>query len=556
MLNFVYGLPKYRRFVKSKRYAQGSLVCVLFYDFALLIREENNEKFVSNIESMINRGYENAITILWDSDYNNNNNIDFFNDVSSIYNSLGIDDLKNDFILLNWDSHEVIYESLEYKKVKFSDRVIEPNTENGRTYQLSHYCNMFDVNSERLGSFLQDKYIELNSTYIPAYGTNFKVKPHYTESGFGRSYKGNEASIISTIEAFERRAGMFNYCHTVNSKSYKDMMIKYDNVINPQKFILHSEEQYADKRYSLKRYSDVLQFPWVQAQSLTSSRKYWIPAQLIWFGEQKNNESDNTFVYETSNGTAVGGSMEEALKYALYEVIERDAFFDCWYGFGNRKKIDITTSGLSHFRDLYYYLKSREIILSAYLIESITDVPVVWATIESKEGIYNAAAANMDIKKALEGALFEVTTSFPIYINQVSKNLKMRNKIECFNKNGSVDSQQDHILFYFNKENRNIFNKFKQDSKVIEIAEIIPESDTLSTILKKIKLTQKEIYYVDLTDNYLKENDLFAVKVVIPGFLPVTFGEQYRRVDWSELNKRYKNRGRNLEKNLLPHPFP
>lgn len=37
------------------------------------------------------------------------------------------------------------------------------------------------------------------------------------------------------------------------------------------------------------------------------------------------------FVYETSNGCALGGSLEEAVLYGMLEVVERDSFLLTWY---------------------------------------------------------------------------------------------------------------------------------------------------------------------------------------------------------------------------------
>ena len=51
------------------------------------------------------------------------------------------------------------------------------------------------------------------------------------------------------------------------------------------------------------------------------------------------------FVYETSNGSAVGGSLEEAILYGIFEVVERDSFLLTWYARLQVPRLDYSSSG-------------------------------------------------------------------------------------------------------------------------------------------------------------------------------------------------------------------
>ena len=67
---------------------------------------------------------------------------------------------------------------------------------------------------------------------------------------------------------------------------------------------------------------------WVWGYSFSQKRPILVPEILAYYSL---GDGDG-FVYETSNGGALGGSLEEANLYGIFEVVERDSFLMTWYG--------------------------------------------------------------------------------------------------------------------------------------------------------------------------------------------------------------------------------
>ncbi|MGW2995713.1 TOMM precursor leader peptide-binding protein, partial [Streptomyces sp. NPDC001193] len=80
--------------------------------------------------------------------------------------------------------------------------------------------------------------------------------------------------------------------------------------------------------------------PWVYGHSLRDDRPVLVPARLVHYSA--GLAADN-FVFECSNGCAIGSCTEEALLGALLELIERDAFLLAWYGGLPLTEIDLAS---------------------------------------------------------------------------------------------------------------------------------------------------------------------------------------------------------------------
>ncbi len=66
---------------------------------------------------------------------------------------------------------------------------------------------------------------------------------------------------------------------------------------------------------------------WVWGYSFLKERPILIPELLAYY----SLGYEEGFVYETSNGCALGGSLEEAIFYGIMEIVERDSFLMTWY---------------------------------------------------------------------------------------------------------------------------------------------------------------------------------------------------------------------------------
>ena len=76
-------------------------------------------------------------------------------------------------------------------------------------------------------------------------------------------------------------------------------------------------------------YGDDMPLHWTWAHSVFGDEAL-VPAQEIWFSA-RNLPGEPPLVGQTTNGCALGNSVEEAALFALFEAIERDAYLLMWY---------------------------------------------------------------------------------------------------------------------------------------------------------------------------------------------------------------------------------
>lgn len=525
---------------KTKKQADNTLS--VFYDVKFPFKiSDTNDKFILNF-------------------------IKVFNDKKNLYKispKIQLYNLKTD-------------EFIQYKIINYDNPISHENTDsNGdRKYNINYFDQLYNKYCARAGGIFFHQYNDYRSTYIPAFGTELKVNKNYTETGYGRAYQRSKAKTLSSIEAIERIAGMSN--ETEKNKviygSYSKLNSKY-NIIDPRKLILHSQTEYKNMNYNLKRYSDELEYNWIEGISLKNGKKIFLPEQSIHFGEQKAKIENNCFLYETSNGAATGGTLEEAILYALYEIIERDNFLVNWYCKFECKEIDINSTSLKYLRNLVYILKEQDIEIKLYDISMELGIPSVWAMMFTnspnyKIKAYNAAGCNLNPEKAVESALFEVITSFPIYNYLLKSDDKIidRAKFVVRNKK-NVTEFQDHVLYYSSEKNFDILKFPQKNNYSNDIHDIYFDyyknrdkklNDKLKYIIEKILLYYEDIYYIDITPKYIKKDNLYCVKVIVPGMLPMTFGQQYKRINKIRLENEWKRRKIKglLKVNDEPHPFP
>jgi ribosomal protein S12 methylthiotransferase accessory factor len=418
-------------------------------------------------------------------------------------------------------------------------------------------------------------YREYLSSNIPAYGLELKLAPNYVEAGFGRAYSKKRAEDICRLEAIERYCGCFD--RKTESKIYASYEEVKDIAINPERLGLHTTEEWEHPAYRIKRYSETLPVYWKWVYSMREKRKLLIPEQSIYYGDNfYRDDSANRFVYESSNGMALGSSFEEAVLHGLFEVIERDNFLCEWYNRFPLQEIDVESTNLKELKELIFLLKQSGIEVRFFDISMELGIPTVWALIHNTNGdaamkCYNAAGSNFNPEKALESAALEVLTSLPIYEKQIKESEEMRKRVNMLISNPkAVTEFHDHVLYYASQENSKILDFALKTDNCNSIKEVYKAyykenkyknsylSEDLEELLDKVLLYYDDAYIVDLTPKLIEKQGLHVAKVFVPGMLPIAFGQQYKRI----INKRILDerirRGLSTEfdMNLNPHPFP
>ena len=186
---------------------------------------------------------------------------------------------------------------------------------------------------------------------------------------------------------------------------------------------------------------------WVWGYSFLQERPILVPELLAYY----SLSCGEGFVYETSNGCALGGSLEEAIFHAIMEVVERDSFLLTWYAKLPLPRLDLSSANDKELQlmvdrirevagyDLYFYNSTME-----------HGIPSVWAVAKNRRSkgvnLICAAGANPDPVKAVKSTIFELAGMMFRDDEKLEKN---RQKYERMLQDPfAVRTMEDHGMLY------------------------------------------------------------------------------------------------------------
>ncbi|MFQ3244208.1 MAG: ribosomal protein S12 methylthiotransferase accessory factor [Arenicella sp.] len=437
------------------------------------------------------------------------------------------------------------------------------------------------LNLDRLKTEFLDRHIglikhvfySLTSNLMPMYSSELPIShTKEIENGYGRSETKRESELVAILEALERYCGLSPKGQRTNVRgSYNSLS---DNALDPKDLILHDETLVEGAAFTLHKYTEQLEVNWVWCKSLTKNCPILVPEQSIFYFLLNTADTPvNRFVYETSNGCALGGSMEEAIFYGLLELVERDAYLTTWYGKFTPREIELDSIDSDRVRSLIYLADTRGFSLHAFDIRVGVDVPAVWCMIvdhsdDAPVKCYCAAGAHLDPEKAIYSGLIEVMTSMGVYRESLPP---LKNKAEeMLLDDDKVLEMHDHVLLYSLPDAFHRLNFLFSEQKKLTLDEVyganyggenLNISDDLVELIDKVGDYAKDVIVADLSVNEFRDHQLFCVKVIAPGLMPVTFGHQYRRISIDRINKFANKSGLKpfsdlSELNQYPHNFP
>lgn len=409
---------------------------------------------------------------------------------------------------------------------------------------------------------------------------NFAVSIHLQEGrrheiGFGRAFNYEQAEVAAIAEALERYAGM-RPCgkRTTVRASYRELG---KQALDPRELGLHSDEQYSLPGYPYTRYSDELVCNWVWGYSFLRQRPILVPERCVYYGMHYWT-SEPPFLFEISNGCALGSCLEEAILHGILEVVERDSFLMTWYARMAVPRIDLASA-----RDpLIGLMVERILHLTGYTVHAFNitldqDIPCFWVMGVDEQNrpempkALCAAGSHLHPEKALINALQELA---PIIGQEIAVyRLEYPRVHEMYTNSSKVIQMKDHSLLYGLPEafERLDFLYHTPRQQTIEEAfasfyKTQPSTDLLDdlqSIVERYLRAGVDIIVVDQTTPEQRLADFRCVKVIMPGMLPMTFGHNARRTTGLrrllDLPYQLGYASRPLKEGDLnphPHPFP
>ncbi|MER7730281.1 TOMM precursor leader peptide-binding protein [Streptomyces erythrochromogenes] len=390
-----------------------------------------------------------------------------------------------------------------------------------------------------------------------------------TWSGQANSFAASRD--LAHLEGLERYAGTHRRTgNTLLTASYTELG---ERALDPAACGFYAPETYRDDPL-VSPFDPERPIPWVYGHSLRDDRPVLVPARLVHYSA--GVAADN-FVFECSNGCAIGSCPEEALLGALLELVERDAFLLAWYGGLPLTGIDLASVPGSAVRTM-----ADRAALQGYDVHAFDNridlaVPVVTGLAVRRDGgpgLFSfGAGAALDPVAAVEAALSEVLTYIPHLPRQVEER---RHELEAMAADfGKVLHLKDHAQLYGLPAMAEHVRPYREPVAVRPVEEVYrswtdrgrPRTgdlrDDLACVVEELVRAGHDVIAVDQTTPEQRRIGLHTVCAVVPGLLPIDFGWARQRAPYLPRLRTAPRRAGLRSADLadadvrrVPHPFP
>ncbi|MBN0043330.1 TOMM precursor leader peptide-binding protein [Streptomyces actuosus] len=390
----------------------------------------------------------------------------------------------------------------------------------------------------------------------------------FDEIAIGRAEDYTGARPAAVLEGLERYAGW--HCggrDPVRFAAWADL----DDAVDPRTLLLHPDDAYRTPGFAFTPFSPDTPTGWAEAYSALTGRRTLLPFHVAYYGAARRPETGPRFVYENSNGCALGSGTEEALLAALLEVAERDAFLCAWYSAAPLPEVDLdgVRGAVGRAVRTVRHRTGRD--LRAFRAVGAFDVPVVLLVSTSREPDRPAtlvtAGSALTTERALLGAVHEMAAAAPVITLEYRRR---RPELErALDDPDLVRHMEDHALVAALPQARPRFSFLLDGTPPAPPSAPAlhdPVGDVaadLGALLRAARRDGQDVLVVDHTTEELHRLGLNCVKAVVPGTAPMTFGHRHRRLPPPEALSAFRARnglGRRAfspeEVRHEPHPFP
>jgi len=360
------------------------------------------------------------------------------------------------------------------------------------------------------------------------------------EPGVGRTRSYRASRLTAVLEALERYGGVSpGGRHTVVRSAYADII---GHAVHPDSFGTHADENYDRPGFAFRRFSEDTVCRWVWGYSFAKAQPLLVPENQVYYYAQHMPEGEQPFVFEISNGCALGSCLEEAILHGLLEVVERDAFLLTWYA-----RLPVPVLDPARATDLAVPMQVAAITAETghrVLCFDTTmehGVPSVWVMAvdhdrrAGRPATAHAAGAALTLEKATMNALSELG---PLLADIIRRYPAEVDRAEAMVRDPEqVATMHDHSILYAatGAADRLKFLTGHADAPGAGFGGNRFTGTDLTADLQAmtdaVTAAGMDVVVVDQTTPEHVAGGFRCVKVLVPGALPMTFGHQYRRLD-------------------------
>jgi ribosomal protein S12 methylthiotransferase accessory factor len=389
------------------------------------------------------------------------------------------------------------------------------------------------------------------------------------EPAIGRARTYRTSRTVAVLEGLERYAGLLRGGRLAPVRAaYQEVA---DRAIDPRTLGTHPDASYRLDGFRYQRFDPRTVVDWVWAYSVGRRERVLVPERAAFWGPRHDGEV--SFVYDTSNGCALGNSVEEAMLHGLREVAERDSFLLAWYRRLALPEVDLTGAGgrlgeLLRRSRLFTGFEFR-----CFLSTMEYRMPSFWLTAEGGDpdgpAVLAGSGAHPDPVQAIVGGLYELVGTVLAarhgYHRQRPEARRMLadpaliRRMEHHSQVAALPEARSRFAFLLDHGHDRI--------RPADVPATVRTGATdlradLATALDGLRAAGLDVLVVDQSMPELLRNGLHCVRVLVPGLVPVTFGHVNRRTE--NLPRLTEGAGLPYPSGLLPgeevgcvpHPFP
>ena len=295
------------------------------------------------------------------------------------------------------------------------------------------------------------------------------------------------------------------------------------------------------------RYDAATPLRWTTATSVTRDVACLVPAQAVWMAPVSRRGAPH--VRASTNGCALGTSVEEAALHAVLELAERDGFVTSWLLRRRCRAVNPASVEDATFQALSDRVAATHPAYALHYLDTTSDlgIPSIWLLALRADGALGPATlttggGGLSVADAMAGALRELAGQLrqadpqgggprhtESYIAQLEA-APMR-----------VLDVGDHGAYYAGPGARTRLRSFCPPSGVVAAEEVqaaalfpaLPPADAreiLRAIAHRLGELGSELVLKDLTVTPFRERGLFCVRALAPDLFPVSFGHDSQRV--------------------------
>jgi hypothetical protein len=351
-----------------------------------------------------------------------------------------------------------------------------------RHIKICNYQNF--IKSTFMCSIAKDNLEYISYSHAPLFRWKYRRKSYVENTWVWVDINKNIAIQKSLSENIERASA--------SEFLYEDKNFKYKKLISLTK--------YNQKIINLYRNEcsipDIIR--WVTLKWLTTNKTIFLPDFLVFYPTQKKHQ------YNTcSSGMATHLTLEKAILWWIFELIERDSFV--YSRLSCSKKIYRINE--SFIKDIWISLKS-DYHFSFFLLDSIVPVCTVLAIMDKWGKKCISLWTDFLLENAIKKAYQEGINSKPFFKNK--------------NKSDDNSEIMQHIYYYLNPENWNKL-EWLNSSPTLELNCINQEILNYQSLILWCKNHNINFFFYEFMNSL---NNIFGrktVRVFSPDLLPIYF---------------------------------